>query len=218
MGCCFRNKNEDPNDSIKITGKIKNDYSKANNYGDNNDEKNYFKNTNEIADNNIRKTTGRKEDNNFGIFENKQENYIKAEINIDENNINKDIRIINSFEETKRIYKWKDEEDDFKYENEKEIKNNCEIKINKNTIQFNYFYKFNKKGIFQLEYSFKNNIKNVAYMFFECNDLEKIDLSKFNTQNVTNMNNMFSRCYSLTNIDLSNFYTQNVTKMCWMFS
>ncbi len=26
MGCCFRNKNEDPNDSIKITEKIKNDY------------------------------------------------------------------------------------------------------------------------------------------------------------------------------------------------
>ena len=49
-------------------------------------------------------------------------------------------------------------------------------------------------------------------MFFECNDLEKIDLSKFNTQNVTNMNNMFSRCYSLTNIDSSNFYTQNVKK------
>ena len=114
MGCYFGNKNEDPNDSIKI----KNDYFKANNYGDNNDEKNYFKNTNEIADNNIRKTTGKKEDNNFGIFENKQENYIKAEINIDENNINKDIRIINTFEESKRINKWPNKVDD----NEKKMK------------------------------------------------------------------------------------------------
>ena len=66
----FKNKNEDPNDSIKITENIRNDYFKANNYRDNNDEKNDFKNTNDIADNNIRKTTGRKEDNENNIKEN----------------------------------------------------------------------------------------------------------------------------------------------------
>ena len=181
MGCYIRNKNEDPNDSIKITENIRNDYFKANNYRDNNDEKNDFKNTNDIADNNIRKTTGRKEDNgnnikeNNDFFENKQENvnYIKAEVNIDEKIINKDIRIINSFEESKRIYKWEDNEEYFKYENEKEIKENCIIKINNKIIPFNYFYKFNEMGKFQLEYSFKNNIKNVAFMFSECNDLKK---------------------------------------------
>ena len=181
MGCYIRNKNEDPNDSIKITENIRNDDLKANNYRDNNDEKNDFKNTNDIADNNIRKTTGRKEDNgnnikeNNDFFENKQENvnYIKAEVNIDEKIINKDIRIINSFEESKRIYKWEDNEEYFKYENEKEIKENCIIKINNKIIPFNYFYKFNEMGKFQLEYSFKNNIKNVAFMFSECNDLKK---------------------------------------------
>ena len=33
---------------------------------------------------------------------NNKENYIIAEINIDKNNLNKDIRIINSYEEVKR--------------------------------------------------------------------------------------------------------------------
>ena len=59
-------------------------------------------------------------------------NYIIGEIEINEDNIKKDIRIINTFEEAKRTYKWYDEKDDYKYKNEKEIKDNCEIKINKN--------------------------------------------------------------------------------------
>ena len=49
--------------------------------------------------------------------------------------------------------------------NENEIKENCIIKINNNVILFDYFYKFKEKGKFKIEYSFKNNIKNVAYMF-----------------------------------------------------
>ena len=37
-------------------------------------------------------------------------------------------------------------EEDNKYENEKEIKEKCKIKINGNVIPFAYFYKFDKKG------------------------------------------------------------------------
>ena len=62
------------------------------------------------------------------------------------------------------------------------IKENCIIKINNKTIPFNYFYKFEETGNFKLEYLFKNNIKNVAYMFFQCNSLRYIDLSHFNTK------------------------------------
>ena len=70
------------------------------------------------------------------IFENKEKNknYILAEINIEEDDINKDIRIINTFEECKRKYEWDDQEDDYKYVNEKEIKENCIIKINNKII------------------------------------------------------------------------------------
>ena len=74
-------------------------------------------------------------------------NFIIGEICINKDNINKDIRIINSFENYKRENKWlrKDEEDDYKYENEKEIKENIEIKINGKIIEFTYYYKFKKK-------------------------------------------------------------------------
>ena len=144
---------------------------------------------------------------NKDIFENKEKNknYILAEINIEEKSINKDIRIINTFEEYKRINKLRDDKDDYKYVNEKEIKENCIIKINNNIIPFNYFYKFKEKGKFIIEYLFKYNIKNVAYMFSECYSLTNIDLSNFNNQNVTNMSYMFCECKSLKDINLSNF-------------
>ena len=63
-------------------------------------------------------------------------NIIIAEIGIKEDDINKGIRIINSFEKWKRENKlWGYKEEDYKYENEKEIKENCKIKIN-NIIHF----------------------------------------------------------------------------------
>ena len=49
-------------------------------------------------------------------------NYIIAEIDIKEDNINNDIRIINSFEESKRKYNFELIEDEYKYENENENK------------------------------------------------------------------------------------------------
>ena len=68
-------------------------------------------------------------------------NYIIGEFEIKEDN--KNIRIINSYEQLNRelkFYKYEKE-----YENEKEIKENCEIRINDKIISFSYFYKFNKK-------------------------------------------------------------------------
>ena len=59
-------------------------------------------------------------DNIKNIEENK--NYILAEINIEKDDIKEKIRIINSFEEQKRINQLEDKEGDYKYENEKEIK------------------------------------------------------------------------------------------------
>ena len=89
----------------------------------------------------------RNEENNIieneGKNMNKYENKIIGEIYIKENDINKDIQIINSFENYKRAYSYiKDKEDDYKYENEKEIKENIEIKINEEIINFSYYHKF----------------------------------------------------------------------------
>ena len=140
-------------------------------------------------------------------------NYIIAEIVIKEEDINKNIRIINSYEERCRTnnYEIKNE-----FKNEEEIKK-CEISINGELIPFNYFHKFNTKGKYIIKYSFKNNIKSTCSMFYECSSLTKMDLSNFNTNNVTNMRCMFYGCSSLTKIDLSNFNTNNVTDMLGMF-
>ena len=92
-------------------------------------------------------------------------NVIIGEININKNDINKDIQIINSFENAKK--KYQDLLDGIKYEipdfkvdedeckNEKEIKENIEIKINEKKIEFTYNYKFKKEGKYKIEYLFK---------------------------------------------------------------
>ena len=145
-------------------------------------------------------------------------NYIIAEINIKEDDINKKIRIINSFEEVKKTNGWKNGKDDYKYKNEKEIKENCLIKINSNIIPFSYDYIFTKKGKYKIEYTFKNKLSKTCYLFYNCLSLTNINLSNFNSQNVTNMCCMFFHCISLININLSNLNTQNVTNMKDMFN
>ena len=154
--------------------------------------------------------------NNMNI--NNKVNIIIGKIYIKKNYINKDIRIINSFENVKRENKCADEDDDWKYENEKEIKENIEIKVNGKIIEFKYYYKFNKEGKHNIEYSFKNNLSKTCYLFYKCNNLININVTNFNTQNVTNMKSMFDGCSSLKNLDLSNFNTLNVTNMSCMFN
>ena len=147
------------------------------------------------------------------INNNENNNYIIAEFDIKE--INENIRIINSYEQCCRENKNEYEKE---YENEKEIKENCEIYINNELIPFSYFHTFNKKGKYIIKYNFKDNIKNMGYMFRGCSSLTNINLSNLNTNNVTDMGCMFSECSSLTNINLSNFNTNNVTDMGCMFS
>ena len=144
-------------------------YNKSNNIINNNNNANYelLQNIKEFCDNNNKIIEDIKEIINENNINNKFNNIMKiyekinnkinnnniiiAEIEIKEDDINKDIRIINSFEQYKRERIWKeDEEDDYKYENEKEIEENCKIKINNEIIQFNYFYKFNKKGKYKI--------------------------------------------------------------------
>ena len=144
-------------------------------------------------------------------------NFIIGEIYINKDNINKDIQIINSFENIKREMEWVDEEYDYKYENEKEIKENIEIKINEKIIEFTYYYKFKKEGKYIIEYNFKNNLTNTNHLFFGCRLLTNLNLLYFNTQNVTNMKSMFSGCQSLIKLNLPNFNNPNFINMRKMF-
>ena len=208
-------------------------YKISNNYINNRENRNYeiLQKMNQFIDYNKEVIKEIKEIINDNNIENKfkkiininqkmqyNRNFILGEIDIEEENINKDIRIINSFEEYKRKEELEVEEDDYKYENEKEITDNCIIEINNEIIPFNYFYKFNRKGKYKIKYSFIKNINKTDYMFNGCESLINLNFSHFNSENVTKMKRMFTNCGSLTNLNLSNFNTENITDMSFMFT
>lgn len=59
---------------------------------------------------------------------------------------------------------------------------------------------------------------STARWFYNCKNINHIDLSKLYTSNVTNMDGMFLACSSLTSLDLSGWNTSNVTDMGGMFT
>ena len=144
-------------------------------------------------------------------------NFIIGEINIRSDDIYKFTRVINSFENFKRETNLSEQEDDWKFNNEKELRENIEIKINGKTMPFSYSYKFPVKGRYNIQYSFKKCLTKSNHMFWGCKSIINLNLSNFNTQNVTNMSHMFGGCNTLQSLTLFNFNTQNVTNMHRMF-
>ena len=159
--------------------------------------------------------------NNYKQYKYEMNNYNKniiiGEINIKEKDIDKDIRIINSYENCIKEEPIRKEEDESKYKNEKEIKRNIAIKINEDIIPFSYYYKFQEEGKYIIQYTFKNSLTKTNHMFYKCNSLINLDFTYFNSQNITNMSEMFNGCVSLKDIDFTNFNTQYVTDMSYMF-
>ena len=141
-------------------------------------------------------------------------NYITGEICINSENKNKYIQIINSYE---NAHQGNIKENELIFKNKEEIKNNVEILINGEKIDFTYLKKFKKEGKYKIKYVFRNFLKKIDFIFDGCNSLISIDFSNFNTKNITNMSRMFSNCSSLKYIDFSYFYTKNVENMKEMF-
>ena len=46
-------------------------------------------------------------------------------------------------------------------------------------------------------------------MFQQCNELEYLDLSNFNTSNVTDMEGMFNQCHKLKYLNIKNLIIRN---------
>ena len=72
----------------------------------------------------------------------------------------------------------------------------------------------------EFDVSFGNyyGLTSTKNMFYNCEALETLDLSNFNTGNVTNMSWMFYNCYALETLELGdNFDTSNVKDMSCMF-
>ena len=143
---------------------------------------------------------------------------ITGEIDIyDDYYLKQEIKIINSFEVKGIDHCNIKDEDLWKYQNSKELKNSVQIKINGKKIDFCYSYRFKKKGIYKIEYIFAESLLRIDYLFSDCKLLTKLDLSNFDTSCAINMSGMFKGCTSLKELKLSNFKTDNVFNMRRMF-
>ena len=168
---------------------------------------NYLENINKILENNELKLIGLMPNEIVCVYDIKKELFDKDDY------LNNPIRILNCYEEAKREGWYLKEVEN----NEKEIKENCELYLNDNKIDFCYKYKFPQEGKYTIKIRFKKPLTNTNCMFIGCNKLSSIDLSNFNTSNVNNMSNMFYNCFSLTSLNLSNFTNNNVKNMSKMF-
>ena len=142
-------------------------------------------------------------------------NFIIANFNIVENDVYKNINIINSYEQIKRNNPSM--EFNKNLENEKGLTESCQIEINNKTLPFSQFYEFNELNL-AIKFIFKKNINIWKFLFFQIQNLLSIDLSNFNGTNITIMSNMFQNCYKLQSVNLSNFFAPNLIDMSNMFS
>ena len=191
----YNNRIENKNQEIKqnINNKI-NIYQKTTN-------KNEEKNTNYNNSNKNNINT-----NSTGVLKNK--NYIIATFKIKKEDINKNIRIINSFEEFKEDVSDIKKENRIMLNNEKNIGQFCEIEIDNKVIPFSYFHKFDKEGEHKIKYSFKTNMKNTSRFFTNCNKLTSIDLSNFKIDITNNMNSILTNCQSLNGEEINEIKIQ----------
>ena len=60
-------------------------------------------------------------------------------------------------------------------------------------------------------------VTDMSYMFYNCSGLTSLNLLSFRTAMVENMSGMFRGCSSLESLNLSRFNTANVTNMGFMF-
>ncbi len=79
------------------------------------------------------------------------------------------------------------------------------------------FYKFENVESIDLGKFDTHAATNMSWMFGNCGSLTSLDLSGFDTSNVTEMDHMFSSCSSLTSVDLRGFDTSHVVNMSHMF-
>ena len=117
-----------------------------------------------------------------------KENNIICKYHTKTNELNKPIQILNCYEKVKSKYLNRFNWDKIGIvENEKEIKENCEIELYNKKINFCYEFKFEKEGKNQIKIISKTHLNNTNFMFYDCSSLISLDLSNFYSNNVQNM-------------------------------
>ena len=100
-----------------------------------------------------------------------------------------------------------------------------EVKLieRKRKLMTNLSFMFNEISTITDKSSFDNydtsNIKEMAYMFYNCQSNSLPNISNFKTHNVIDINHMFCKCSSVKELpDISKWETKNVTDMSFMFN
>jgi surface protein len=96
--------------------------------------------------------------------------------------------------------------------------NNTKLFINNKQYPFKKYFKPTEKGEYEIKLIFTKKIKNLSYLFRDCQNIISIDLSSFDTSESTNMKYMFGKCINLEEINLTNLNTSNVIDMSYMFN
>lgn len=63
-----------------------------------------------------------------------------------------------------------------------------------------------------------SKVTDMGWMFLWCNSLSNLDVSRWNTSNVTDANRMFEDCFMLSNIDVSRWNTSKMNDVSGMFN
>ena len=139
---------------------------------------------------------------------------ISITINIDENEINKEIYFLDNYYYDDNLIKIV-QHDHLKELNE----DNTELYINGNKRKYEKYFIPEKEGLYNILLKFNINMKDCSFMFYGCYSLNSLpDISKWDTSNVKNMSDMFNGCSSLNSLpNISNWNTANVTDMSFMF-
>ena len=108
---------------------------------------------------------------------------------------------------------------------------------------YSFYWNFSNEGIYNIKIIFKRQLSSCAGMFYECNNINEIDISKFDCTkilsceymfcNCSNLKkiglgkldfslcksfrSMFSNCYNLIDLDVTNFNTKNSKSFYCMF-
>jgi len=133
--------------------------------------------------------------------------------------------LINKFYLSESSLKYKIDDKKIKLFGNEFVKNNKDnyyLIIDNKIINLCEYYNVKNEKINKLIVKLiqKNFIKNMSYMFRDCESLLSLpDISKWNTNNVTDMSYMFNNCRSLSSLpDISKWNTNNVTNMSNMFN
>ena len=79
------------------------------------------------------------------------------------------------------------------------------------------FYNCEKIISINLSSFYTSNCEDMSCMFYGCKSLSNLNISNFDTTTCEMMYYMFYNCESLTSLDLSNFYTNNCKNVSYMF-